>query len=176
MVSSDKKNTKGFDRFSRMTVLADYSPLVKSRALLFVNDSCELEDLIQEGNIGLLSATFKYDESLSAFSTFARRCIDSAIIDYLRKNSKLSVVPQGMIVDINDIEIPDNAASPEYEVAIKDEYNEMVNKAKSALSGFEYSVFCGLIRGDSHAEIAAQNGVELKSVRNAVQRIRIKLK
>lgn len=176
MASSDLKNKKGFDRFSHMTVLVDYAPLVKSRAMLFVNDSCELEDLIQEGNIGLLSAAFKYDESLSAFSTFARRCIDSAIIDYLRKNSKPSVIPQGMLVDIDDIDIPDNAASPEHEVAVKDEYNEMVNKAKSVLSGFEYSVFGGLVRGDSHAEIAAQIGVELKAVRNAVQRIRTKLK
>jgi DNA-directed RNA polymerase specialized sigma24 family protein len=44
------------------------------------------------------------------------------------------------------------------------------------LSVFEYSVFSGLLRGDSQAEIAAQNGVELKAVRNAVQRIRTKLK
>lgn len=176
MASSDRKNLKGFDGISHMSVLSDYAPLVKSRAMLFVNDSCELEDLIQEGNIGLLSATFKYDDSLSAFSTFARRCIDSAIIDYLRKNSKLSVIPQGMLVDIDDIEIPDSAASPEYEVAVKDEYNEMVNKARSVLSDFEFSVFSGLLRGDSHAEIAAQNGVELKAVRNAVQRIRTKLK
>ncbi len=176
MASSDSKLTKGSDGFSHMTVLADYAPLVKSRAMLFVTDGCELEDLIQEGNIGLLSATFKYDDSLSAFSTFARRCIDSAIIDYLRKNSKLSVVPNGMLVDIDDFEIPDSSATPEYEVAVKDEYNEMVDKAKSVLSVFEYSVFSGLLRGDSHAEIAAQNGVELKAVRNAVQRIRAKLK
>lgn len=176
MASSEKKLDKSVNGFSHMTVLADYSSLVKSRAMLFSSDISELDDLIQEGNIGLLSATLKYDKSLSAFSTFARRCIDSAIIDYLRKNSKISVIPSRKLVDIDDIEIPDSSPDPEHTVAIKEEYSQMLNKAKLELSAFEYSVFGGLLRGDSHAEIAVQNGVEIKAVRNAVQRIRTKLK
>ena len=162
--------------FSPMTVLSDYAPLVKSRALLFLCDGSELDDLIQEGNIGLLSATKKYDSSLSAFSTFARKCIDASIIDYLRKNQKISRVPSKLLVDINDIEIPDVSCDLEHLVSVKEEYGKIINKAKEVLSSFEHSVFNGLLRGDSHAEIAERESVEIKAIRNAVQRIRAKLK
>lgn len=179
MASSLNKCLKNTEGSSLMSVLADYAPLVKSRALFFMSEGVELEDLIQEGNIGLLSATYKFDESLSAFSTFARKCIDSAIIDYLRKNNRKSVIPTEKLVhpeDENGFDIPDSSPNPEHEILVKEEYNEILEKAKTKLSELEYSVFGGLVRGDSHAEIAAQNGVEIKAVRNAVQRIRAKLK
>ncbi len=159
-----------------VAILSDYAPLVKARALLFTSDICELEDLIQEGNIGLLSAASSYNNNLSAFSTFARRCIDASIIDYLRKNQKSSRVPQQLLVDINDFDIPDSSLNPEQTVAVKEEYSNMLSDAEVKLSGLEYSVFVGLLRGDSHAEIAEKNSVEIKAVRNAVQRIRAKLK
>ena len=41
---------------SVVTVLSDYALLVKSRALKYLNNYCELEDLIQEGNLGLIKA------------------------------------------------------------------------------------------------------------------------
>ncbi len=177
MASSDNSSNDNRDcGFSPVTVLSDYAPLVKSRALLFSTDGCELDDLIQEGNIGLLLATVKYDSSRSAFSTFARKCIDASIIDCLRKNNKITRIPSQLLVDINDYEIPDSSHSPEHLVTVKEEYSQMLSKAKTSLSEFEYSVFGGLLRGDSHAEIAEKNGVEIKAVRNAVQRIRTKFK
>ena len=78
-------NINNSDKLTPLSVLVDYAPLVKSRALLFLSSGCELEDLIQEGSIGLYSASLTYNCELSAFGTFARRCIDSAIIDYLRR-------------------------------------------------------------------------------------------
>ncbi len=161
---------------SLVKVLSEYAPLVKSRASSFCFDGCELDDLIQEGNIGLILAYFKYNSELSSFSTFARKCIDSAIIDYLRKNNRLTSVPKKLLVDISEIEVADSAPSPEHYVFVSDEYNNLVTKAETTLSKFEFSVFSDIINGFSVAEIADKNEVAVKSIRNAVNRIRAKLK
>ena len=92
---------------STVAVLTKYAPLVKSRAISFCVPGLELDDLIQEGNIGLLSATQSYDGRTSVFATFARKCIDSAIIDYLRRQRKVSTIPGELIVDIDGIEVED---------------------------------------------------------------------
>lgn len=50
------------------------------------------EDLIQEGNIGLLDAISKYDETRGAsFEGYASIRVRGAILDYLRRESPLSV-------------------------------------------------------------------------------------
>ncbi len=157
-------------------ILSEYAPLVKSRASYFSFDGCELEDLIQEGNIGLISAYLKHDDKLSSFSTFSRKCVDSAIIDYLRKNNKLSNIPKNMIVDIDGLEVADFSQSPEHYLLINDEYKSLIKKAKTQLSKFEFSVFSYTINGYSASEIANKLSVTIKSVRNAICRIRTKLK
>lgn len=161
---------------SAVQIVTEYAPLVKSRALSFLTNGCELDDLIQEGNIGLLSAALRYNEGLSSFATFARRCIDAAIIDYLRKSSKLSQIPSKMLVDINDIQIADSSPDLAHFVSVKEEYAQLLEKAESVLSNLEYAVFSDMLGGYSYDEIALHNNINLKSVNNAIRRIRQKLK
>ncbi len=168
-----KRNNEDLNPIS---VLVKYASLVKLRALHFSLNEDELEDLIQEGNIGLYNAIARFDNKRSSFKTFATRCIDSAIIDYLRKSGRASAVPESMKVDIENIDIADKTPGPEYTVSIKDEYSALVKKAKAELSDFEFSVFRGCIRGVSKAQIAKEQNVDVKSVNNAVFRIRAKLK
>jgi RNA polymerase sigma factor (sigma-70 family) len=159
-----------------MKVLSDYAPLVKSRAMYFVTYGFELDDLIQEGNIGLFTATLKYDSSLSAFSTFARKCIDAAIIDSLRRSQKLSKIPEKCLVDIAEVDVPDTAPEVEHYVAVKEEYTQMLNKADSVLSDFEYSVFQLKKTGYKNADISEILKCGVKSIENANNRIKIKIK
>ncbi len=161
---------------SAVQIVTEYAPLVKSRALSFLTNGCELDDLIQEGNIGLLSAALRYNEGLSSFATFARRCIDAAIIDYLRKSSKLSQIPSKMLVDINDIQIADSSPDLAHFVSVKEEYAQLLEKAGLVLSKLEYAVFSDMLGGFSYDEIALHNNINLKSVNNAIRRIRQKLK
>ena len=161
---------------STVALLTKFAPLVKSRALTFCLPGLELDDLIQEGNIGLLFATRKYDSRVSAFATFARKCIDSAIIDYLRKMRKVSVIPDDLIVDIEEVSVEDSTSDLLHVVSVKEEYQQFLQKAEETLSAFEHSVFLLMLRGFSGSEIAEIKGVDVKSVRNAVQRIRVKLK
>ena len=162
--------------FNAVELFAEYTALVKSRALKFLNVGCELEDLIQEGNIGLLYAARKYDGNRSSFSTFAYKCIDAAIIDYLRKNSKLSAVPSECLVDIDFVKVADESSDPEAVLFSKDEYNSIVEKANSVLSNRELAVFNDIILGYSYDEISVRNNMNSRAVNNAVQRIRTKLK
>ncbi len=168
--------SKGDTSLSVVRIVTEYAPLVKSRALSFLTSGCELDDLIQEGNIGLLSAAMKYDECLSSFPTFARRCIDAAIIDYLRKSSKLSHIPEAMLVDIADVQVADTSPEPLHLVSVKDEYAFMLQKADLCLSRLEFAVFSDMLSGFSYDEISVRNGISLKSVNNAIRRIRVKLK
>ena len=163
-------------RVSPVAVLTKYAPLVKSRALAFMCPELELDDIIQEGNIGLFTASLRYDSRIASFATFARKCIDSAIIDYLRRSRKLSHIPNDLFVDINGLELADSAPNPEISVSEKEEYEGYVERAITLLSKFEYSVFEGLLQGLSHKEIAQSLCVDIKAVRNAVQRIRAKIK
>lgn len=180
MSSCKKGENNGFSAdnctLSAVGIVTEYAPLVKSRALSFLTSECELDDLIQEGNIGLLSASMRYNEHLSSFATFARRCIDAAIIDYLRKSSKLSKIPSKMLVDINDVQIADSSLDVESFVLVKEEYAELLKKAEASLSKLEYAVFSDMLRGYSYDEMAYRNSINLKSVNNAIRRIRVKLK
>lgn len=161
---------------SAVELLTEYAPLVKSRAMNYLTQGAELDDLIQEGNIGLFSAFFNYRPELSSFTTFARRCVDASIIDYLRKNNKTSRIPEGLIVDIGDAVVVDTSFDPEHSFDIKEEYNKVVDKAKSVLSELEFTVFSDIILGYSNGEIAKRHSLALRSVNNAVSRIRAKLK
>lgn len=161
---------------SAVSVLKEYAPLVRSRACHFASSSNETEDLIQEGNIGLFSAYMNYDSSLSSFGTFAKRCIDAAMIDCLRKTHKLSSVPEDMKVDISGLEVADASPDPAHFVLVKDEYERYMVKARSVLSCLEYKVFSDMLRGYTAAETAKDNGISVKSVTNAISRIRAKLK
>lgn len=167
---------KNNEDLNPISVLVKFAPLVKLRALHFSSNENELEDLIQEGNIGLYNAISRFDGERSSFKTFATRCIDSAIIDYLRKSGKNSVIPAAMKVDIEGIDIADKTPGPEYTVSIKDEYSALVKKAKAELSSFEFSVFSSLLSGASKSQIAKEQKVDTKSINNAVFRIRAKLK
>ncbi len=160
---------------SSVEVLGEFAPLVKSRAKNFTSNESEIDDLIQEGNIGLLSAYKKYDSSLSGFTTFARRCIDSAIIDYLRKCSKLSRVPESMQTDYDDTQVT-ASVDPEYALSVKEEYLGIVEKAKQELSELEFAIFSDMLRGFTYSEISDIRKLNAKSVSNAVARIRAKLK
>lgn len=178
-ISQNGVNDSCFDRncdASTVEILTKYAPLVKSRALKLMTSSVELDDLIQEGNIGLLYASRRYNGDLSSFTTFARRCIDASIIDCLRRSSKLSHIPEGMLVDISDVQIADLSVDPEHAVSVKDEYMLTLEKAGNSLSGLEAVVFSDLLHGFSVDEIAERNGMNVKAVNNAIWRIRTKLK
>ena len=78
--------------------------LVFSRAKLFMNKGFSLEDLIQEGNIGLIKAVEKYDVSKGyKFSTYATWWIDQALGRAVADKARLIRIPVHMVENINKL-------------------------------------------------------------------------
>ncbi len=131
-------------------------------------------DLAQEGLIGLYKAVLLYDPKASSFSTFARICMNSAVIDGLRKYQKdhsggeLSAIPAE--------EIPaGESESPERILLGKEALSALLRKVDEALSPMEREVFGLSLRGKKVSEIASILGKTPKSIENTLFRLRKKL-
>ncbi len=143
----------------------------------------EKDDLYQEGLIGLYKAAVSYKEGSGAsFSTFAGICIRHSVLSALRiyygnKNKQLR---SSLSLDAEDSDIIEAQGSvdaqPDVQLIEKEDYNALIFKIDSLLSPFERRIFKLYLKGTPYGEISATLRVPLKSVDNAVQRIRGKLK
>ncbi len=133
---------------------------------------CDYDDLCSEGLMGLMNAVKTYDGSKGAsFGTYAYSCINNRMLNSLRKSTRI----RGSEEPIEDIEIADHG-SPESILISNEETDELMRIARSRLSDLERSVLKCYLEGKSHSEAAKELGITPKSVDNALQRIRRKLK
>ena len=135
----------------------------------------ETDDFIQEGLIGLLKAVRSYDSRSSSFVTFASVCIKSNIISAVRKYNKQSKVLVAFEDNLYNT-VPDMSGSPESDFIDKESVGIIYNKVFSVLSEYELSVFEMYLSDMSYQAMAFKLGRDLKSVGNAVYRIKNKLK
>ena len=78
--------------------------LVFSRAKIYSNRGLSLEDLLQEGNLGLIKAIEKYDVSKGwKFGTYATWWIDQALGRAVADKGRLIRIPVHMVENINKI-------------------------------------------------------------------------
>ena len=134
------------------------------------------DDLVQEGFMGLLKAvsTYRPDENVK-FSTYANVCVKNKIISSLKRNSM-----------INGAELTEELAEnlfdgvrsgdPESIVIENERMDEVYKKITSALSEQEWKVFQLFLTGMAYNQMALNLGVSVKSIDNAMQRVRRKLK
>ena len=145
-------------------LIKQYLDKVEYFASLYSNNYEDRKDLIQEGQIGLLSAIRNFDSKRNvSFSTYAGHCIKNRILDYLRKVEDMPIEPE--------IEIEDSSLGPEELLLFKD----YLNSFKSQLSDFEYNVMTYMLDGYTNAKIAENLETSVSSIYNANQRIRQKL-
>ena len=172
---------KALDHEAIAVLLQKYVPLVKTQAALFRSSGIECEDLVQEGMIGLASAIKAYNPSASSFSTFARVCINRAMIAAVRRNSHTRVIPKDLFIDSlhSETEVDlkgSDEDNPENLFFAHNDYLNFQQEARFKLSDMEYNVLCYHISGYSYKEISERLSLSAKSVDNAIQRIRCKLK
>ena len=138
------------------------------------------DDTIQEGMIGLFQAVRDYDEGKGAsFNTFAQLCIDRQIITAIKKAASKKNSPLNTSVPIQEAEDQDStehAESPENILVDRENAETMEIQLRDSLSSFENRVFDILLKDRNYAEIAEILGVDKKSVDNAIQRIKRKMK
>lgn len=136
-------------------------------------DSQDKQDFQQQGLIGVLNAIRTYNADKGAkFSTYAcRSAINSMISLYEQQNKKS--VPTVALESFNSAE---GMTDTYDELSSYEAVEEIAEKIRTRLSDFERAVLAMYLRGGSYAQIAAQTGKSVKSIDNAVQRIRRKLK
>ena len=168
-------------------LVSRYTALVRicSRPYFLVGG--DSEDLIQEGMLGLLSAVRQYNSSAgTSFKTFAEKCIKNRILGAVKSASRLKHVPLNDGVSLEEIlsnESQPNSAltadsflrMPEEQVLAREYTNDFISSYSRYLSKFEISVLEHYLNGLSYNEMADILGRSVKSVDNAVQRIRHKL-
>lgn len=167
---------KSGDNQAVAILIARYLPMVSARAsALQASLSIEHDDLVQEGLIAVYSAIRSFDFHSSSFSTFARLCVDRALIGVARRQTAKKQIPESMVVGLEDV-APGDPEDPEHLLLQKETVSSLYERMNLVLSGFEKQVLKAYLAGMSHIEIATALSTSLKSVNNALTRIRRKLK
>ena len=156
-----------------------YKPLVSKIARQYFLVGGEIDDLIQEGMIGLFRAIQTYDDTKNAsFKTFATLCIKRKMQSAIRNaNANKNLIFNELFDDemLDYIEQPSEKENPEKKAISKENYKYIKNEIKTKLSNFEYEVLQKYVAGLSYIDIANHYGVSKKSIDNALFRIRGKL-
>lgn len=160
-------------------MMTAYKPLVCKIARRYYLEGGELDDLIQEGMIGLYKAIKNFDSGKDAsFKTFATLCIKRQIQTAVRSanSQKNSAFLQAL--DDNDKmlgDIPSNRENPEQKIIAEQSYIQTQQSIQTALSKKEYTILNVFLQGYSYEQIAGFLNISKKSVDNALVRIRAKL-
>jgi RNA polymerase sporulation-specific sigma factor len=183
-INSIIKKAKAGDEVSMEYLLKEYSSLVRKKATGLFLMGADKDDLLQEGMIGLFKAILNYDETKEAsFDTFAALCINrqmfSAIKGANRKKHKL--INEYISIYTEDKEdiplaIPDEKYNPEVIVTETEALHNLEDMIRNKLSSMENKVLDMLIEGHSVAYMSKKIGKNAKSVDNAIQRIKSKVR
>lgn len=131
----------------------------------------EVSDLSQEALMGLCDAVKTYDEGKGAqFTTYASVCIRNKILTALRKT------PTDFDEITDEIQDEKYGVNPEFAVVDKVRADELIKIISGNLSQTEWKVFERYIEGKSYEKIAGELSLSVKTVDNAMQRVRKKLK
>ena len=150
------------------------SGFIGYKATQFANsDSHDRQDFYQQGLMGVIHAIRSYNSDKGAkFSTYACRCAINSMISLYEQQNKKAV----STVALEDLYSSESSADTYDDLQSYELVEEVAEKIKTRLSDFEKTVLSIYLRGGSYAQIAAQTGKTVKSIDNAVQRIRRKLK
>lgn len=159
-------------------LISRYLGLVRSKASFFDTVGLERDDLIQEGLLGVLDAAKNYDEEKKAsFRTFASKCIQNKLSTAASTASSKKNHPLNCYVELDEgLEQSDMVPNPETLFISKETVDILSDHMKKLLSDLELSVLLGFLDGLHYEELAESLGVSVKSVGNALQRVRKKLK
>ncbi len=180
---------------SRNNVLAQeyllhkYRNFVRAKARSYFLIGAEREDIIQEGMIGLYKAIrdFKSDKQ-SSFRAFAELCVTRQIITAIKTATRQKHIPLNSYISLNkpiyedesdrtllDVISGVKVANPEDMVISKEELDDIENKMNNILSDLEWKVLMSYLDGKSYQEIADELDRHIKSIDNALQRVKRKL-
>ena len=172
------------DRAAEEQLAVRYSRLVRICARPFFLAGGDSEDLTQEGMFGLLHAIREYDPSTQVpFRVFAETCIRNRLLSAIKSASRLKHMPLNNGVSLEEVLLDESSPAsvtafrrdPEEMVLARESANDFYNTFAQCLSAYERNILAFFLDGLSYQEIADRMSRSVKSVDNAVQRIRRKL-
>ena len=170
-------------------ILNKYQEVVNMKVSRYFIIGAEKEDIIQEGLIGLYKAIKSFDpEKQNSFKSFANLCIERQLITAIKSSNRQKHMPLNSYLSLNmsaydneddDTSIYDifdaNIIEDPLDTITKKEYYKSVEYIiDKSLSIFEKNVLNELVNGSSYTAIAQKLDSPVKSVDNAIQRIRKK--
>lgn len=171
-------------------LLEKYKNLVNIKVGKYFIIGAEREDIIQEGMIGLFKAIKSFnEEKQNTFKSFANICIERQLITAIKSSNRQKHIPLNSYLSLNtaaydnneedSVELIDTFDSKTIEdpletVMKKEYYKEVENAVNKSLSKFEKQVLDRFVKGESYVTIAQKLDSPVKSVDNAIQRIRKK--
>lgn len=169
---------KSGDCVALQALIERYSDKVLQKSRSFKSlIGIENDDLYQEGMLGFVSAVYSFDSSRDvSFSTYASTLSTRKMLSAIRKLNSSSNLPLRSYVSIEDEQnLFSDIPSPEEAVLFAEEISEITAFAEDNFSKTEKKVFKLSILGLSYMEIAEILDCSVKSIDNAVQRIRRKI-
>lgn len=166
-----------------------YKNFVRLKTRSYFLIGADREDIIQEGMIGLYKAIRDYDEDkLTSFKGFAELCITRQIITAIKTATRQKHIPLNSYISLNkpiyneesnrtllDVLSGVRVTDPEELMISSEELYSMENKVVELLSDLEWEVLMAYLDGKSYHEIAVELDRHVKSIDNALQRVKRKL-
>lgn len=165
-------------------LMEKYKNMVRKKARAMFLIGGDNDDLIQEGMIGLFKAVRDYQpEKEASFQTFARICVDRQIYNAIQNSNRQKHQPLNSYISLsqedgdNEEHLPDMwVENPESIIIDQENVRDLEQEITCTLSPMENQVLDYYLDGNGYTEIAKIMGKTPKSIDNALQRIRGKIK
>ncbi|MGM8216204.1 RNA polymerase sporulation sigma factor SigH [Bacillaceae bacterium W0354] len=166
-----------------------YRSFVRAKARTYFLIGADREDIVQEGMIGLYKAIRDYQsDKLSSFKAFAELCVTRQIITAIKTATRQKHIPLNSYVSLDkpiydeesdrtllDVIAEDDTADPEKLLIDREKYGDMEFKMHELLSELEREVLRLYLDGRTYQEISELLNRHVKSIDNALQRVKRKL-
>ncbi len=169
-------------------ILNKYKPFVRKKANAMYLIGGETDDLIQEGMIGLFKAIRDYKEEREAsFFHFAELCVTRQLYSAVEASNRKKHAPLNFYISfsategeegatLEDMLGTDSLSNPEELVISQENQRIFLDRLRQKLSSFEREVLDLYLSGMNYQQIAEQMKKSPKSVDNALQRIKGKIR
>ncbi|WP_338754640.1 RNA polymerase sporulation sigma factor SigH [Bacillus sp. FJAT-52991] len=166
-----------------------YRNFVRAKARSYFLIGADREDIVQEGMIGLYKAIRDYKEDkLTTFKAFAELCITRQIITAIKTATRQKHIPLNSYVSLDkpiydeesdrtlmDVITGAKTMNPEELIINREQFNSIEDKMNELLSDLERKVLALYLDGQSYQEISEELNRHVKSIDNALQRVKRKL-
>ena len=182
------KIVKSGDKNALEYIMNKYRDVVNIKVSKYFIVGAEKDDIVQEGLIGLYKAIKSFDcEKDNSFKTFANLCIERQLITAIKTSNRQKHMPLNSYLSLNMSAYEDDEADtiidvfdsnlvedPLDTITKKEYYLSIENAIDKSLSTFEKQVLNRFAKGETYVQIADKLNTPVKSIDNAIQRIRKK--